>query len=171
MIRAAMVTEDAERLAHIYNHEILTNTATFEVDTVTSEAMADRVAAVQAAGLPFIVATDVLGIIGYAYAAPFHDRAAYAHTLTASVYVDRGEQGRGVGKLLYEALLRRIAALEIPPHGPVHSVVALIALPNDASVALHESVGFKHAGTIAQVGWKFERWIDVGYWQLSMRDD
>ncbi len=171
MLRNADPVNDSARIAEIYNHQILTNTATFEVDPVTSEAMAARVAAVQAAGLPFLVATDVLGIIGYAYAAPFHDRAAYLHTLTCSVYVDGAEQGRGVGKVLYAELIRRIVALDASPHAPVHSVVALIALPNDASVALHESFGFRHAGTIAQAGWKFERWLDVGYWQLSLTSE
>jgi phosphinothricin acetyltransferase len=130
--------------------------------------MAQRVAAVQNAGLPFIVATDVLGIVGYAYAAPFHDRAAYLHTLTASVYVARGEQGRGVGRSLYSEVMRRLAALESSPHAPVRSVVALIALPNDASVALHEALGFRQVGTVAQAGRKFDRWIDVGYWQLLL---
>ena len=81
MIRDAKPMDDAERLAEIYNHYVLTDTATFEVEPIGGAMMAQRVAAVQAVDLPWIVATDVLGIIGFAYAAPFHERAAYAHTV------------------------------------------------------------------------------------------
>jgi len=168
MIRDARPLDDAARIAQIYNKEIATNTATFEVDPVGEAAMANRIAAVQAAGLPFIVATDVLGVIGYAYASPFHERAAYVHTLTCSVYLDAASRGRGLGKALYEELIRRVSTLADSPHAPVHSLVALIALPNDASVALHESVGFTRAGVIAEAGYKFDRWIDMGYWQLRL---
>lgn len=160
--------EDAERIAAIYNKEIATNTATFEVESVGEAAMANRIAAVQAAGLPFLVATDVLGVIGYAYASPFHERAAYVHTLTCSVYLDGASRGRGLGRSLYNELTQRLRTLTDSPHAPVHSLVALIALPNDASVALHESVGFTPAGVIAEAGRKFDRWIDVGYWQLTL---
>ena len=160
--------DDAARIAEIYNHYVETDTATFEVETIGEARMAQRIAAVQFAGLPFIVATDSLGIVGYAYASPFHERAAYGHTLTSSVYVDRGEQGRGVGRGLYSELMRRIAAVDERPHAPIHSVIALIALPNDASVALHESLGFHHVGTIAEAGRKFDRWLDVGYWQKML---
>lgn len=168
MIRDAVPMDDAARLAEIYNHYIATDTATFEVDPIGEAAMASRVAAVQAADLPWIVASDVLGVVGYAYAAPFHERAAYVHTLTCSVYLDRSARGRGLGRALYDDLLRRVGEVTTGRHAPVHSLVALIALPNDASVALHEAVGFRHTGTIAEVGRKFDRWLDVGYWQLAM---
>lgn len=162
---------DAERITEIYNSYVRTDIATFEVDEVGEAAMANRVAAVQAAGLPWIVATDVLGVVGYAYASPFHERAAYARTLTSSVYLDPASRGRGLGTALYRELLRRVAEVDGPPHGPVHSVIALIALPNDASVRLHESLGFRHTGTIEQAGRKFERWLDVGYWQKLVAAD
>jgi len=168
MLRDASPADDAIRLAEIYNFYIETDSATFEVDSIGDAVMASRIAAVQDAGLPFVVATDSLGIAGYAYAAPFHDRAAYAHTVTCSVYVDRAARGRGLGSALYAELLRRIAAVHNGPHAPVHTVVALIALPNEASVALHESVGFQHTGTIKEVGRKFDRWLDVGYWQFDI---
>jgi phosphinothricin acetyltransferase len=170
MLRDALPMDDAERIAEIYNHYIATDTATFEVDPIGEAAMAQRIAAAQSAGLPWIVATDVLGIIGYAYAAPFHERAAYARTVTASVYLDRAARGRGVGTALYRELLRRLEALDEGVHAPVESVVALIALPNDASVALHESLGFEKRGHLERVGRKFDRWIDVGYWQRAFGD-
>lgn len=165
MIRDALPVDDAARLAEIYNFYVAGDAATFEVDPIDETAMATRVSAVQGAGLPWVVATDVLGIVGYAYAAPFHERAAYAHTVTTSVYLDRAERGRGLGTTLYAEVLRRLESLATGPHAPVHSAIALIALPNPASVALHESLGFTHAGTLAQAGFKLDRWIDVGYWQ------
>ena len=170
MIRDAKPMADAERLAEIYNHYVLTDTATFEVEEIGGALMAQRVAAVQAVDLPWIVATDALGIIGFAYAAPFHERAAYAHTVTSSIYLDKGARGRGLGAALYTELLRRVAAVDEGPHAPIRSVVSLIALPNDASVAVHEAVGFVKVGELEAVGRKFEKWLDVGYWQASIRD-
>ena len=168
MIRDAEPMEDAARVAEIYNHYVVSHTATFEVDPIGEAAMANRIAAVQSAGLPWIVATDALGIVGYAYVGPFQVRAAYAHTLTCSIYLDRAETGRGLGRTLYRELVRRVGLADEAPHAPVHSLIAVIALPNDASVGLHESFGFEHVGTIRQAGLKFDRWIDVGYWQLGL---
>jgi phosphinothricin acetyltransferase len=163
--------EDALRLAEIYNFYVETDTATFEVEPVGEARMAQRVAAVQAADLPYLVATDALGVVGFAYAAPFHDRAAYAHTVTCSVYVDKAARGEGHGRALYTELLRRIAGVATGPHAPIRTVVALIALPNEGSVALHEAVGFTHRGTLDRVGYKLGRWLDVGYWQVSVGDE
>ena len=168
MVRQVNPDSDAPRLAQIYNHYVATDTATFEVDPVEPATMAARARSVQAAGLPYLVATDALGVVGFAYAAAFHERAAYRHTLTCSVYVDRAAHGTGVGRALYTELLRRIAAVHEGPHAPVRAVVALIALPNDASVALHESMGFVKSGHLEAVGQKFGRWIDVGYWQYML---
>jgi phosphinothricin acetyltransferase len=167
MLRDAIPMQDAARLAEIYNFYVETDTATFEVETIGEAAMASRVAAVQAADLPYLVATDSLGVAGFAYAAPFHERAAYVHALTCSVYVDRAARGQGLGKALYRELLQRVGAISEGPHAPIRTLVALIALPNEASVALHESLGFAHVGTLAEVGFKFGRWIDVGYYQWS----
>ena len=168
MIRDAVPAEDAERLCEIYNHYVLTDTATFEIEPISAQVMAQRVTASQQAGLPWLVATDVLGVIGYAYASPFHERAAYAHTVTASVYLDRAERGRGTGTALYRELLRRLGGIADGPHAPIRSVVALIALPNDPSVGLHEAVGFVKKGQLDGVGHKFNQGLDVGYWQATL---
>ena len=167
MIRDALPMDDAERVAEIYNHYVTHDIATFEVDEIGGAVMANRIAAVQAAELPWIVATDALGVVGYAYASPFQPRAAYRHTLTVSVYLDRAERGHGLGRSLYVELLERMAHVTGGPHAPVRSAVGVIALPNDASVALHESLQFTRVGTLTDAGHKFERWIDVGYWQRS----
>jgi len=165
MIRDALAMDDAERIAQIYNHYVLHDTATFEVDPVGEAAMASRIASVQDAGLPWIVTVDALGVVGFAYASPFRERAAYRHTLEVTVYLDRGETGRGLGTALYRELLRRVDNLPAGRHAPAHSLVSQIALPHPASVALHEALGFEHRGTVREAGLKFDRWIDVGYWQ------
>jgi len=165
MMRAADPMADAERLAAIYNYYVLHDTATFETVEVSAETMAARIAKVHALGLPWIVTDDSLGATGFACAAPFRDRAAYNWTLEVTVYLDRAETGRGLGSGLYRELFRQLAALPPGPHAPVHSLVAVVALPHPSSVAIHESFGFEHAGTVREAGRKFDRWIDVGYWQ------
>lgn len=171
MIRDAVPLDDAARIAQIYNHYVLHDTATFEVEPVGEAAMAARMATVQGSGLPWIVTSDSLGVTGFAYAAPFRDREAYRYTLEVTVYLDRAETGRGLGSALYRELLRRVRAMPPGRHAPAHSLVAVIALPHPASVALHESLGFEHAGTVRQAGRKFDRWIDVGYWQYVTPGD
>jgi phosphinothricin acetyltransferase len=100
--------------------------------------------------------------VAYAYATRWRTRAAYDWTLESTVYVDQAYTGRGIAKPLYLALLRLLKALDI------HVVVGCIALPNDASVALHEKCGFVKVAHFPQVGRKFERWVDVGYWQATL---
>ena len=159
---------DAPAIAAIYNHYVLESTATFELDAVSDEAMTARVKAVLAAGLPYLVADAGATIVGYAYAGPFQERAAYRHSVETTVYLGAGGERRGTGSALYEVLLARLDALtpeESPRHAPVHRAYARIALPNAGSVALHERFGFRQAATLAEVGRKFDRWIDVGFWE------
>jgi phosphinothricin acetyltransferase len=153
--------EDAVHLAEIYRYYITDTVITFEIDEVASEVMNERVARVQDSGRPWIVLEVDGEIQGFAYAAPFRERTAYRHSVETSVYLARDAVGRGHGTTLYEELLARLRDTD------VHVAIALIALPNEASVALHERLGFWHAGTLSDVGRKFDRWIDVGYWQLA----
>ena len=97
--------------------------------------------------------------MGYAYATAWRVRRGYRYSTEVTVYVDPGAGGRGIGSLLYTDL---IAALQ---ERGIHAAMGGIALPNDASVALHEKFGFKKVAHFEQVGVKFDRWIDVGYWQ------
>jgi phosphinothricin acetyltransferase len=117
---------------------------------------------IRAATLPWLVIEDDGAFAGYARAAPWKTRAAYRHTVESSVYVDALFQRRGHARRLYVALIDELRDRR------VHAVLAGIALPNPASVALHESLGFVPSGTLPQVGRKFERWIDVGYWTLVL---
>ncbi|WP_062465346.1 GNAT family N-acetyltransferase [Demequina soli] len=168
MIRDANPAADAARLADIYNHYVAVDTATFETDPVSADEMWARMERLQGRGLPYLVAERDGVVVGYAYAGPYRDRAAYRHTLEATVYLDASVRRGGVGTELYTALLARLRGLEGSEHAPVRSVLGVIALPHPGSVALHERFGFTHVGTIREAGYKLDRWIDVGIWQLTL---
>jgi len=160
MIRAA-TAEDAGEISAIYNHYVEHTVVTFEEDHITATEMRRRLGA-SAGRHPWFVAEVVGTLTGYAYAAPWHPRAAYRHAVETTVYVDPGHLRRGVGKALYGALLDELRRADF------RCAVAVIALPNAASVALHEKMGFTKAGHLKSIGYKFERWIDVGHWQLLL---
>lgn len=170
MIRDARPADDAARVAEIYDHYVAHDTATFETALVSADEMWARIEAVQGRGLPYLVIERDDAVAGYAYAAPFRDRAAYRHTLEATVYLAPEARGAGLGIAVYAELLDRLRGLSGSEHAPVRSVMAVIALPHPGSVALHERLGFRHVGTVADAGFKFDRWIDVGYWQLLLTD-
>lgn len=114
---------------------------------------------------PYFVAVDEAGgLVGYAKAGVWRERAAYQWTAETTVYVAPAMHRRGVGRALYSALIE-----ECRRRG-FHSVMGGITLPNEASVRLHESLGFRKIGHHAQVGWKFGRWHDTGLWQLMLRE-
>ena len=153
---------DASIIASIYNHYVAETIVTFDEQPVTVAEMARRVEEVQAASLPWLVAEQEHRVVGYAYAAPWKRRAAYRFSVEITVYLDPNHFGRGLGTRLYNelfAILRRSQA---------HAVIGGIALPNDASVALHEKFGMHKVAVFEEVGFKFNRWIDVGYWQLTL---
>ncbi|NZA26135.1 N-acetyltransferase [Luteimonas sp. SJ-92] len=153
---------DAAALAGIYNHYIAHTCVTFETEPVEAAGMAARIAETADAGLPWLVAEGSAGILGYAYASKWKGRCAYRYTVESTVYLDPASTGAGVGGRLYAALIDAIRACGM------HAVIGGIALPNAASVRLHERLGFREAGRFEQVGWKQERWVDVGYWQLLL---
>lgn len=162
MIREA-TREDAAALADIYNHYILNTVITFEEVALTADEFAKRIEKVQSAGHPWLVAQDGECVVGYAYAAKWHERAAYRHTVEVSVYLAHDCGGLGWGTRLYDTLF---AALR---ETSVHIAIGGIALPNAASVAIHEKFGMEQVAHFHQVGRKFDQWIDVGYWQVQLR--
>ncbi|WP_062389150.1 GNAT family N-acetyltransferase [Demequina iriomotensis] len=168
MIRDAVAATDAARIAEIYEHYVLHDTATFETEPVEADEMWGRIDGIQKRGLPYLVAEADGRVVGYAYAGPYRDRAAYRHTLESTVYLDADARRSGLGTALYGALLDRLRTLEGSVHAPVHSVMGVVALPHPGSVALHERLGFRHVGTLTEAGYKFDRWIDVGLWQLTL---
>lgn len=153
---------DAAAIVAIYNHYISTTTITFEEDPVSSTEMTQRIADVNNAGLPWLVLTIDGKVTGYAYATKWRARSAYRHSVESTIYLDHAFAGRGLGRALYGALLDALGKREF------HRVIGGIALPNEASVRLHESLGFRKVAHFTEVGKKFERWVDVGYWELNL---
>lgn len=163
MIRLA-TSDDAAAICAIYNHYITTSTITFEEDEVDPAEMAQRIANVNATHCWYVFASDESGTIeGYAYATPWRVRSAYRFSVETTVYVKPGSGGKGIGTTLYTHLIT-----ELRQRG-IRSVIGGIALPNPASVALHESMGFAQVAHFVDVGYKFDKWIDVGYWELVLK--
>lgn len=165
-IRAAR-PEDAAAIAAIYAPYVLSGTVSFETDAPDTRAMRGRMAASD--GLyPWLVATsgdgEDAGVLAYAYATRFRDRPAYRYVVETSIYVAGAVQGQGVGRLLYEALIDTLRAQGFT------QAIAVIALPNDASITRHEAIGFRRGGVYREIGYKQGQWIDVGFWQCELND-
>jgi L-amino acid N-acyltransferase YncA len=152
---------DATAIAGIYNHYVRETVVTFEETPVSAAEMTQRIAEV-GARFPWLVSEEGGAVVGWAYATAWKTRSAYRFSVETTVYLATSHQGRGIGAALYRALLDDLRARD------VHSVVGGIALPNPASVALHEKLGFTKVAHFAEVGRKFDRWVDVGYWQLFL---
>ncbi len=161
MIRAA-TSEDAKRISQIYNHYVTNSVITFEEIVVSDNDIADRMKTIQNSGLPWLVEELEGRVVGYAYATPWRSRSAYRFTVESAVYVDHLSQGSGTGSRLYAELFAQLLQLGF------HSVMGMIALPNPDSIKLHQRLGFTQVGLHKEVGWKANRWIDVGVWQLSL---
>jgi L-amino acid N-acyltransferase YncA len=156
---------DAAAIAKIYRPVVEKTVISFELDAPDAAEMRSRMRRVTR-GYPWLVAVDSGAVVGYAYGSPHRERAAYASSLDVSVYVDCAVRGRGVGSALYAALFRLLEQ-----GGTFHRAFAGVALPNDASIALHKKHGFELVGIYREVGRKFGRWIDVAWWQRELRDD
>jgi phosphinothricin acetyltransferase len=150
---------DAAAMASIYNHYVLNSTITFEEQAISAEEMTARIAEVNTAGLPWLVAEHAGRIVGYAYASKWKGRCAYRFSVETTVYLEQNATGHGIGTKLYAALFERLR------QAGMHAAIGGVALPNAASVALHEKCGMRKVAQFEQVGFKFNRWIDVGYWQ------
>ncbi len=152
---------DAADLCRIYNHYITETTVTFGTEPIPPSEMVSLVAAASER-FPWVVWEDEGRVLGYAAASEWKSRCAYQYSVETSIYLDPSAVGRGLGKRLYGDLLERVKS------AGHHSALSGIALPNRASVTLHEKLGFVKVGHFRQVGWKFDRWVDVGYWQKML---
>lgn len=166
-IRAA-TADDAAVIAAIYAPYVLSGTVSFENEAPDARQMRTRMAASDGF-YPWLVAAsgndgDGSGVLAYAYATRFRDRPAYRYVVETSVYVAGAVQGRGVGRLLYEALIDTLRAQGFT------QAIGVVSLPNDNSITLHEAVGFRRAGVYREIGYKQGRWIDVGFWQCELND-
>jgi len=153
--------DDGAGIAAVYRPYVIASVASFETDPPDAAEMNRRSSAHPS--LPWLVAVgSAEQLVGFAYAAPYRTRPAYRWSVETSVYVSEPRQG--TGRVLMDALL---AACEA---GGFASAYAAIALPNDASVALHEELGFAAVGVFPRVGFKHGRWVDVGWWYRPLAD-
>lgn len=148
----------------ILNEQILTSTAVYEYVPRMPDSMAPWFNAKVAKGYPVIGVEDEAGaLMGFATYGVFRERPAYKYCVEHSVYVHKDHRGNGLGKALMERLI--VAARE----QDLHVMVGGIDATNAVSIALHEQLGFVHAGTITQAGFKFGRWLDLAFYQLTLQ--
>jgi phosphinothricin acetyltransferase len=162
MIRAAR-HDDFSAIASITNHYVATTAIHFAYEPLT---VAHLLAMWEKGGdrFPWFVA-DQGGVLGYAKAGTWRDRAAYSWTAEIGLYIAHDARGQGLGRALYSELLDQLAARGF------RSAIAGITLPNDPSVALHEAFGFVSVGTVRDAGWKSGAWHDVEFWQKRFATD
>jgi phosphinothricin acetyltransferase len=160
LIRLA-TADDASAVRAIYAPVIESSAISFELVVPTEGEMATRITERQPAH-PWLVAEDERGVTGYAYAGRFAARAAYDWSVETSAYIAASARGQGVGRALYAALLAILTAQGY------RQAMAGIALPNPASVRLHEGAGFTPVGVYRAAGWKLGAWHDVGWWQRAL---
>jgi len=160
LIRPA-TSADAAPIAEIYAPIVRETAISFEEEPPDAAEMARRIDEVTATH-PWLVADDGRDIAGYAYATALRSRAAYRRSTECTVYVHPEYRGRGIGARLYQSLFERLVA------DGFHAVFAGIALPNEASIALHRACRFEPVGIYREVGFKFGRWIDTSWWQRRL---
>jgi len=153
--------DDAPAIAEIYAPFVLETAVSFEETPPGANEIARRMAIIQERH-PYLVAEADRTILGYAYGSPYRPRPAYRHTAEVTAYSRPEARGRGIGQALYRELMPRLAASGFA------LAIAIITLPNDASVRFHERMGFAKAGTLAGVGTKFGTRHDTGFWQLDL---
>jgi phosphinothricin acetyltransferase len=156
------VENDLPDVATIYNHEVANSHATFDLEPPTLAYWHQRLSGAHE-GDHLLVAVDADDdVVGYAYSWSYRPRPAYNRTRETSIYLDPSVRGRGVGRLLYPALLDTMAG------SGVHTAVALVALPNPGSERLHVACGFERVGMMREVGYKFDQWVDVAWYQKML---
>jgi L-amino acid N-acyltransferase YncA len=159
MIREVQ-TRDVNALCAIYNHYVKNTIVTFANTPASEETMAETIVTA-GPSLPWLVWEEPGAdrVTGYAACSAWKSRCSYEHSLETTIYLEHGTAGQGTGTLLYGELLARVE------EAGYHTALSGIALPNPASVALHEKLGFEKVGHLKEVGFKFGQWVDVGYWQ------
>lgn len=154
---------DFADIARIYNYFIRETIITFEEVEVSAATMGERVRDVQDAGYEWLVAELDGRVVGYAYANRWKGRCAYRESVELTVYVDVLHPRKGIGSGLYRRLLENLETTD------AHAIIGGVALPNEASEALHASLGFERVAHFKEVGFKQGRYIDVAYWELILK--
>lgn len=154
--------DDAAEMLEIYRPYVLSTAISFEIEPPSLQEFRGRISE-NIEKFPWAVCELAGQVVGYAYAGAYKSRCAYAWSVETTVYVHQEFRGQGIGKDLYcrlLATLKRQGAM---------NVIAGIALPNQASVGIHESLGFEKVAQFKDVGFKLGKWWDVGYWQLQLQ--
>jgi L-amino acid N-acyltransferase YncA len=159
-VRPAVVG-DLRRTGAIYDEQVRTGISTFDLEPPPESYWHHHLVSTEQ-GDHFLVADDDGTVVGFAYSTSYRPRPAYRLTRETSVYLAEEARGLGLGRRMYDDLLTRMRA------DGIHVALALVALPNPASIALHEACGFEHLGTMREVGRKFDRWIDTAWFQLPL---
>ena len=160
MIRTTRIS-DATAICNIYNYYVENTTITFEEIAVSVEDTCTRIA-FSLDKYAHIVYLDNNEIVGYAYATTWRTREAYRFSTETTVYLKQGYEGKGIGMLLYIELIKQLKSKGF------HLLIGCITIPNEQSIRLHEKLGFQKAGHFNQAGWKFNQWLDVGFWELTI---
>jgi phosphinothricin acetyltransferase len=154
---------DLPAIQAIYAHHVLTGVASFEEIPPSADELRKRLASVHAHGLPYMVAEIDGEVAGYCYATPYRPRAAYRNTIEDSIYVGDAYRGRGLGRVLLQALIDRCES------GPWRQMIAVIAdNGSGGSLSLHTQLGFELTGTLRAVGFKHGRWLDTTLMQRTL---
>jgi phosphinothricin acetyltransferase len=153
--------KDARTLGEIYNYYITRTVVSFEECALETRDMEERIQTISAA-YPWLVWEEDGEALGYAYVNTFKERFAYRFSVEDTIYLKCGCEGRGAGKKLLAALLDEVKKMDI------HTVVSCITIPNEQSVGLHEKFGFAKIAHFREIGFKFNQWLDVGYWELML---
>jgi phosphinothricin acetyltransferase len=155
--------DHAEQVREIFNDAILNTTALYEYKLRSQDTVLQWFGSKASAGWPVVAAVDEAGtLLGFGTYGTFRDRPAYKYSAEHSVYVHKDHRRKGVGEALLIELIRRAQAQQL------HLLVGGIDADNGPSIALHEKLGFRHAGTVSQAGYKFGRWLDLAFYQLLL---
>ena len=161
-IRAAEIV-DAESINKIYNHYVLNSLVTFDIEPTEAKFWAEKIRRLQDIGLPFLVACSGLKILGFAYASPWRPKAAYRQSVEDTIYLAPDAVGQGFGNKLFEELIEKCRAANI------REMIAVISAEGaESSIALHQRFGFATSGHLANVGYKFDRWLGTVLMQKSL---
>lgn len=157
MIRSVRIS-DAKDIVEIQNYYILNTNITFEEEELTVNEMEKRIIE-KTKDHPWIVYEENNKVIGYAYLNQWHNKSAYRFSKEASIYVSNNHRGKRIGISLFEELLK------LAKDYNVHTIVSGITIPNDASIGIHEKLGFEKIAEFKEIGFKNGNWLNVGYWQ------
>ncbi|WP_319372225.1 GNAT family N-acetyltransferase [uncultured Ilyobacter sp.] len=161
MIIRYVEESDAESIAEIYNYYVENTAFTGDETPFSEEHMKNRIRDISK-DYPWLVLEENSEILGYIYINQWRFRSSYRHSAELSIYIRDGVRTRGLGSKLFTSLLEKLKEKNL------HAIISAIVLPNDASISLHEKFGFKKVAHFTEVGYKFEKWLDLGYWELIL---